>query len=224
MNISIKRSSSCTFRVQLKLDDDLQFAASCIAQDSRGMIKYRKQAVGLLRELKSRWRGVTSHLRRCHHITIQQVTLQRDVGLVSLFITFMSWPDITYPHGPIMGLPAVGFAPNYGVFPIQPAERISLREVLEGWQEHNATILAKLRPGKDDEFALTQSEKDASKHFCTEPMTMNQLQRAIRGQPYRLIPRHVISLQGSREEEANPRGRKTPTSWSCAPLSVQPNT
>ena len=93
---------------------------------------------------------MTSHLRRFQPHTIQQVTAQRDIGLVGLLIVSMSWPDISYPHGLVTGLPAVGYAPNYSVFPAQPAEQIPLAEVLDGWQEHNATILAKLRPGKDD--------------------------------------------------------------------------
>ena len=72
-------------------------------------------------------------------------------------------------------------------------------EVLDGWQGHNATILAKLRPGKDDTFAPTQSELDDSKHFCTQPMTMAQLLRVTKGQPYRLIPRHGITQSSGKQ-------------------------
>ena len=42
------------------LDDDLQYAACCVANESTSMQKSRKQAVGVLKELKRRWGGVTS--------------------------------------------------------------------------------------------------------------------------------------------------------------------
>lgn len=100
-------------------------------------------------------------------------------------------------HLPIGGLPAV--APNYGVFPVQPADILLLDEVLEGWEDHNAIILSSLKPGKDDDFALKQSEVDASKGFCTPPMTAAQLLRETKGQPYRLIPRHVITQSSGKQ-------------------------
>eukprot|EP00435_Cladocopium_sp_Y103_P011577 s4074_g3.t1 len=103
----------------------------------------------------------------------------------------LSWPDVTYPFGLIEGLPAVGYAPNYGIFPQQSAERLSFEDVLDGWEGHNAQILAGLKAGKDDVFALTQSLKDADKGFCTAPMTWSSLLRAVKDKPFRLIPRHV---------------------------------
>ena len=127
------------------------------------------------------------------------MTAQRDIGLVGLLIILISWPDISYSHGLVAGLPAVGYDPNYGAFPVQPADHIPLSEVFEGWQEHNAMTLAKLRPGKDDTFALTQSETDASKDFCTQPMTMAQLLRVTKGKPYTLIPRHVITQSSGKQ-------------------------
>ena len=81
-----------------------------------------------------------------------------------------SWADTSFPYGLIRGLPAVGYAPPYGIFPQQPAEVISMAEVLEGWQEHNQHILGQLRAGKDDEFLLQQSLEDAANGFCTEPL------------------------------------------------------
>ena len=87
---------------------------------------------------------------------------------------------------------------GYRIFPEQPAEIISLDEVLEGWESHNATILANLKPGKDDAFALKQSEVDASKGFCTSLMTEAQL-RATKGKPHRLIPRHLITQSSGKQ-------------------------
>jgi hypothetical protein len=63
-----------------------------------------------------------------------------------------SWADTGFPYELVQGLPAVGYAPPYGIFPQQPAERISMAEVLEGWQEHSQHILNQLKAGKDDAF------------------------------------------------------------------------
>lgn len=56
------------------------------------------------------------------------------------------------------------------IFPQQPAEVISMSDVLDGWQEHNQHILNQLRAGKDDEFLLQQSVEDADNGFCTAPL------------------------------------------------------
>lgn len=77
-------------------------------------------------------------------------------------------------------------------------------------------------PGAADGLSLprglTQSELDASQGFCTLPITSSQLLRATRRQPYRLIPRHVITLS-SQPEGANLIGRMMPTrSFLCSPL------
>ena len=181
------------------LDEDLRFAASCLAHTKTLLKAFRIKAIGILRELKCRWQGVTLHLRGFQTGPIQKVTAMRDVGLVGLLTVLMSWPDVTYPYGLITGLPAVGYAPNYGVFPQQDAEFLSLPEVLDGWRPHNAAIIASLRPGKDDEFALAQSEKDASKGFCTAPLREPELLRLVKGSPYRLIPRHVITQASGKQ-------------------------
>lgn len=95
------------------------------------------------------------------------MTEQRDVGLVALLIVHMCWPDITYPVGLIEGLPAVGYAPGYGIFPVQQGDLLSLGEVLEGWVTHNALILAGLHPGRDDAFAVSQAVRDAERLLHT---------------------------------------------------------
>ncbi|CAE7579592.1 unnamed protein product [Symbiodinium necroappetens] len=65
---------------------------------------------------------------------LRRATHQRDLGLTALLIILTSWGDVTYVHGLVKGLPAVGFAPPYGVFPAQVAEPISLEDVLGDWQ------------------------------------------------------------------------------------------
>ena len=110
-----------------------------------------------------------------------------------------SWPDVTYPSGLVLGLPAVGYAPCYGIFPELHVDRITFDEVLGSWETHNSQILSRLRPGPDDEVALTQSCADADKGFCTHPLTRTELLREIRGQPHRLIPRCVITQSSGKK-------------------------
>ena len=78
----------------------------------------------------------------------------------------------------------MGFAPCYGVFPPQPARRIDLEEVLDGWQSHNAQILSRIGPGIHDDFLLDQSRIDAEESFCTPPLTRSQMLRLLGGRAY----------------------------------------
>ena len=89
------------------LDYDLQFAAQHTATSGGQLRQFRRRAVGFLKELKRRWRGVTSHLRKFQPEPIKKVTEHRDVGLVALLIVLTSWPDVTYPFGLIGGLPDI---------------------------------------------------------------------------------------------------------------------
>ena len=110
-----------------------------------------------------------------------------------------SWPDVTYPYGLIKGLPAVGYAPCYGIFPELKVDQISFDEVMGDLQSHNHEISSSLRPGPDDEFLLQQSCVDADKGFCTYPMTHSELRGALQGAPFRLIPRCVITQSSGKQ-------------------------
>ena len=181
------------------LDPDLHFAAHYTATH-RGKLRERRQvAVRVVRELQRRWGGVTSHLRQFQTTAIQQVTHRRDLGLTGLLLVLISWPDVTYPHGLVKGLPAVGYAPCYGIFPELQVDRISFHDVLGDWESHNHRILASLRPGPNDEVALHQSSADADKGFCTHPMTRSEFLKDIQGRPHRLIPRCVITLSSGKK-------------------------
>ena len=181
------------------LDLDLAFAADCHTRYRGRLRDLRRTAVGALRELHRRWCAVGRHLRQFQPIALQATTATRDLGFVALLILLTSWPDVTYPFGLIEGLPAVGYAPCYGVFPSQPADRITLTEVLSGCDAHNHQILSTLKPGKDDQFLLEQSTKDAARGFCTPPLTLAQLRQQLHGQPYRLIPRCVITQSSGKQ-------------------------
>ena len=97
-----------------------------------------------------------------------------------------------YPYGLITGLPAVGTAPRYGIFPAQQATAITLEDVLEDTHQHNQEVITKLRPGLHDEFLLSQSLVDVDKGFGSPPLTWSELLRTADGSPFRLIPRCVI--------------------------------
>eukprot|EP00435_Cladocopium_sp_Y103_P048528 s781_g14.t1 len=149
--------------------------------------------------LQRRWSGVTAHLRSFQEPEVRVVTQQRDIGLLALLLVLTSWADTSLPFGLVKGLPAVGYAPPYGIFPQQPAKRLSMDDVLQGWQSHNARLIAQLKPGKHDEFLLTQSIEDATNGFCTFPLTSTQLQAQIQGQAHRLIPRCVITQSSGKQ-------------------------
>ena len=202
------------------LDDDLWFAAHWCRDSQTDLPAMRKSAIGVLRELKRRWAPVTKRLRARQTEAIRRVTMARDIGLIGLLIVVMAWADITYPFGLIQGLPAVGYAPNYGIFPHQEADFISLHSVLSGWAGHNQHILGALKPGKDDTFALQQSVKDFEKGFCTPPLTSQQLQAKLKGAPFRLIPRCVITQASGKQRiiDDAARGGQSETSRDCNKL------
>ena len=181
------------------VDLDLEFVADAYAAHGQPLRPWRQHAVGAMRELKRRWEGVTLHLRPFQEPAIQQVTRHRDVGFIALLMLLTSWADTSFPYGLIRGLPAVGYAPPYGVFPQQPAEVISMSDVLDGWQEHNQHILNQLRAGKDDEFLLQQSLEDAANGFCTAPLRRPDFLRFIGNKAHRLIPRCVITQSSGKQ-------------------------
>ena len=181
------------------MDEDLQFVATGMAARRGDLRQLRRGAIGAVKELKQRWKRVNDQLRQFQAPALQAVTAQRDIGLLGLLVILLAWPDVSYPHGLVVGLPAVGFAPHYGVFPQQDARGITFEEVLEGAGENNRLVLASLRPGKDDTFLLEQSQKDADRGFCTAPMSLSELQRELKGQEFRLIPRCVITQSSGKQ-------------------------
>ncbi|CAE7940026.1 PDI, partial [Symbiodinium necroappetens] len=129
----------------------------------RGALRpMRQRAVGALKELKRRWRPVGTRLRARQPQALQRATQQRDLGLTALLIILASWGDVTYAHGLVKGLPAVGFAPPYGVFPVQRATPIGLEEVLGDWQKHNAETIRRLKPGRLDQADLAVARAEDS--------------------------------------------------------------
>ena len=182
------------------MDPDLEFVASLHVREGATLRAMRQRAVGALQELKRRWAPVTARLRTFQEAGIQRVTAKRDLGLTALFLILTSWADTSYPFGLIKGLPAVGTAQHYGIFPQQFGEALTLEDVLLGWESHNAQIIRGLKPGRHDDFLLSQSLADAEKGFCSEPMAWTELLRVMQGRAFRLIPRCVV-------EQANGKKR-----------------
>ena len=87
---------------------------------------------------------MTTHLRSFQEPGVRAVTQQQGIGLIALLAIMTSWADTSLPYGLVKGLPAVGYAPEYGIFPSQPATPLTMADVLEGWQEHNSPILKSL--------------------------------------------------------------------------------
>ena len=144
------------------LDADLLFAAEIHAKHRGSLRPMRQRGVGALKELKRRWESVAAQRRARQPQALRRATHQRDLRPTALLIILTSWGDVTYAHGLVKGLPAVGFAPPYGVFPTQDAEPISLEDVLGDWHTHNTETIQRLRPGRLDEVLLEQSMADAA--------------------------------------------------------------
>ena len=98
------------------LDDDLRFAASFSGLAGVDLSTLRKCALGLLSEMKRRWEKITTHLRTKQTEAIRTATAQRDIGLTAVLLLLANWGDVTLPAGLCLGLPAVGYAPPYGIF------------------------------------------------------------------------------------------------------------
>ena len=137
-------------------------------------------------------------------------------------LVITQWGDTGYPYGLITGLPAVGTAPWYGIFPAQQCVQITLEDVLAETHQHNLDVIARPKPGVHDEFLIAQSLVDVDKGFGTPPMRWSDLVRSTGGRPLRLIPRCVIVQPSSRsvswtmlQQAGSLTCLLTPTSWCC---------
>ena len=166
------------------MDEDLQFVASVMAARRGDLRQMRRGAIGAVKELKQRWKRVDDQLRQFQAPALQAVTAQRDIGLLGDIAGVARRIIPPWPGG---GPASSRLCPPLRRFP--PARR----------GENNRLVLASLRPGKDDTFLLEQSQKDADRGFCTAPMSLSELQRELRGQEFRLIPRCVITQSSGKQ-------------------------
>ncbi|CAE7261262.1 FCPB [Symbiodinium sp. CCMP2592] len=177
------------------LDQDLHFAAAMTVGSLGRLRELRRECVRPLRELKHRWSQVGDHLRKLQTPAVRKVTAQRDLGLLSLFVVLLSWPDTTLPSHLLFGMPAVGTSLPCGVFPQQSFDTIPLHRLFENVDSHNKAIQGSIRPGPHDAFLLEQSTKDFEAGFCSAPLLL----RHTKGKPIRLIPRCVISQASGKQ-------------------------
>ena len=191
--------SASRWRLRLALDEEggPKGPSHSIVPDSTGPPTWATEKIGTTQPDRACERP-KSHPPEETRVTSTGVTSKRDLGLLGLFVVLM-WGDFALPHGFIKGLPAVGYAPHYRVFPHQPVKAIAHLEVLAGWEEHNAATIAGVRPGSTDSFVLEQSTQDHKEGFCTPPMNLSQLKRYAKGDPYRLIPRCVITQASGKQ-------------------------
>ena len=152
-------------------DDDLEFAAHVMCKKREELEEYRRRAMAAMKELKHRWRSVTSRIRQMQPKSVQQLTRTRDLGLIGLLIILLHWPDVSYAYHTLAGFPAVGYAPWCQVFSARPALRVELSYVLDGSARKAAEIINRMRPGADDDFITEKSEEDRSKGWSTPPMS-----------------------------------------------------
>jgi hypothetical protein len=181
------------------VDEDLKFAASMMASNRDELKGLRDDAINAIKLLKHKWRSVTARLRKEQQHGIRQVTIERDIGLLTLLSIVMLWPDFTFGEHLVYGFPGVGHCEWSGVFPrreVTPSERM---DPLEGAAQHNREILLSMRPGKDDNVILEKSMVDATKGFATQPMSHNELLNHLKGDEFRLIRRFVITQSAGKQ-------------------------
>ena len=82
---------------------------------------------------------------------------EKDIGLIPLLALLIAWTDMQFGYQLIEGFPAVGHCAWSAVFPsreVSPAEK---HDIFEEALANNKRLLAKMRPGKDDDTILKKS-------------------------------------------------------------------
>ena len=158
--------------------------------DNRGELgRLRDGALLAVKLLKHRWGPVTARLGKIQQEGIRQVTMARDIGLLTLLSILLLWPDCTCGEHLVFGFPGVGHCEWSGVFPrreVTPAEKV---DPFKGAAQHNKNLLLSMRPGKDDHVILEKSMVNAEKGFATQPMSHEELVSHLKGEEFRLIRR-----------------------------------
>ena len=139
------------------VDEDLKFAAAMMVGSKSELGQLRNEALRPMRLLKHRWKPVTAKLRKVQQEGIRQVTMARDIGLLTLLSIVMLWPDCTFGEHLVYGFPGVGHCEWSGVFPrreVTPSQKI---DPFEGAAQHNRDLLLSMHPGKNDRREKTAS-------------------------------------------------------------------
>ncbi len=142
------------------VDEDLKFAASMMVGSRSELGRLRDEAIKAVRLLKHRWVPVTARLRKAQQEGTRQVTMARDIGLLTLLSIVMLWPDYTFGEHLVYGFPGVGHCEWSGVFPRREVTPSEMIDPFEGSAQHNKDLLLSMHPGKDDYVILEKSTVD----------------------------------------------------------------
>ena len=174
-------------------DPDFSFAAEKMVSERSTIGQSRRKVIKAIAKLQHQWRSVTSFLRRKQKATVRQVTRDRDIGLIALLAVLIAWPDIHFSYGLITGFPAVGHCSWSGVFPGREVPSSEKHDIFEGAHANNKKLLAKMRPGIDDDTILSKSMEDSEKGFASAPVRMEEFEKSAEGSNFRFIRRFVIT-------------------------------
>ena len=175
------------------VDPDLSFVAEMMVSARSTISGSRRKVVKAVAKLQYRWQSVTGFFRKQQSTTTRQVTRERDIGLIPLLALLIAWPDVQFSYNLISGFPAVGHCSWSGVFPGREVSSSEKHDIFEGALANNKKLLAKMRPGKDDDTILNRGMEDAEKGFASEPIKMEELEKSVGGSNFRLIRRFVIT-------------------------------
>ena len=78
------------------MDEDLKFAAAMMVGRRVELKKLRDEAIKAVRLLKCRWLSITARMRKAQSEGIRQVTMARDIGLLTLLSIILICPDYTF--------------------------------------------------------------------------------------------------------------------------------
>ena len=207
------------------LDPDLHFAAWQGSRLRGSLRQYRQKAVGMLSELASRWRGVTTHLRGIQPQSVAAVTASRDIGLVALLMVVLQWPDVTYTHtGSFWDCQRWGLH-RAMVFSLSWRSLVPLLRKFSATGNLIMPLFCRIC-GPVRMMNSSSSNPWTHQGFCTEPMTRAQLLSTLKGAPHRLIPRCVITQSSGKQriiDDAAKGGQSDSSSDSnklvlCSPL------
>ena len=109
------------------------------------------------------------------------MTRERDIGLLPLPALLIAWPDVQFGYNLIGGFPAVGHCSWTGVFPSREVSPSEKHNIFKEALANNKRLLAKMRPGKDDDTILKKSMEDAVKGFASKQMKMEEFEKSVEG-------------------------------------------
>ena len=79
-----------------------------------------------------------------------------------------------YGYQLVVGFPAVGHCEWSGAFPRREVSPDEKCDIFEGAAANNEELLAKTKPGKDDDTILEKSMLDARRGFASQPMELKK--------------------------------------------------